>query len=220
MTWADGAAFLIVAVSGLLALARGFVREILGLAAWVGAGITAVALYPFVEPMILGLVHEQKLALPVAIGVVFIVVLVVLSIIAAWIASLVHGSMLAGLDRTLGLAFGLARGGVIVCLVFIFLSMFLQPPEWPTAVTHAKFLPYPKSSSAWLIDLLPKPYRPTLAPPGSAKENTSGANEAGVNKPGESPSTTGSLPRAAPPAPASLAPSSPTSPGDPAIAPN
>ena len=37
MTWVDLAVFGFLAISGLLAFARGFVREVLGIGAWVGA---------------------------------------------------------------------------------------------------------------------------------------------------------------------------------------
>lgn len=171
MTWADGIAIGIVVLSGLLALARGFVRELLGIGAWIGAGLAAFVFYPLIEVQLAGVVHEQKLILPLSIGIVFVVVLIVLSILSAWLGSMVRDSMLAGLDRTLGFAFGLVRGAVIVCLVYIGLSIFLQPPEWPAAITHAKLLPYTRSGSEFLAALLPPAYRPHIDMAGTTKPN-------------------------------------------------
>lgn len=162
MTWVDIAALGIILLSGLLALARGFVREVLGVAAWIGAGIAAFEFYPEVEPQLAGFIHQPKLILPLSIGLVFIVVLIVLSIISAWLGSMVRDSVLSGLDRTLGLAFGLVRGAVIVCLCYIGLSIFLQPSEWPMGVTQSKLLPYAASGSVWLVDFLPPAYRPHI----------------------------------------------------------
>ena len=51
---------------------------------------------------------------PVTFGVVFIVVLLVLLLVSGWIGALVRRSVLGGLDRTLGLVFGLARGAALV----------------------------------------------------------------------------------------------------------
>lgn len=160
MTWADGVAIGIVVLSGLLALARGFVREVLGIGAWIGAALAAFAFYPDVEQQLAGLVHQPKLILPLSIGIVFIVVLIVLSIISAWLGSRVRDSMLSGVDRTLGLAFGIVRGGVIVCLAYIGLSIFLQPSEWPSGVADARFLGYAETGSQWIVDFLPTAYRP------------------------------------------------------------
>ncbi|CAG4917575.1 unnamed protein product [Acidocella sp. C78] len=171
MTWADGVAIAVILLSGVLALARGFVREVLGIGAWIGAGAAAFLLYPDIEPQITGIVGNPKLVLPVSVGVVFIVVLIVLSILSAWLGSLVRDSALSGIDRTLGLAFGLARGGVIVCLAYIGMSIFLQPPEWPAAIRDARFLNYAESGSAFLVAFLPAAYRPhidNLGPDGVA----------------------------------------------------
>ncbi|MCW8308321.1 CvpA family protein [Acidiphilium sp. PA] len=162
MTWVDGIALLIVVLSGLLALARGLVREILGVGAWIGAALAAFEYYPDVETQLAGYVHQPKLILPLSIGLIFIVVLVILSIISTWLGSMVRDSVLSGIDRTLGLAFGLARGVVIVCLLYIGLSIFLQPSEWPTGITNARLLPYAESGSQFLVGLLPAAYQPHI----------------------------------------------------------
>lgn len=169
MTWADGVAIGIVVLSGLLALARGFVREALGVGAWLGAGLAAFVFYPLVEAQLEGFIRERQLILPLSIGIVFIVVLIILSVLSAWLGSMVRDSILAGVDRTLGFAFGLVRGVVIVCLVYIGLSIFLQPLEWPAAITHAKLLSYARSGSEFLVALLPPAYRPHIDKLGATK---------------------------------------------------
>ncbi len=45
MTWVDGAAIGIVVLSALFSLVRGFVREVLGVGAWVGAALAALSGY-------------------------------------------------------------------------------------------------------------------------------------------------------------------------------
>lgn len=163
MTWVDALALAIILLSGLLALARGLVREVLGLGAWIGAGLAAFAYYPAVEAQLAGYIHQPKLILPLSIGLIFVVVLIVLSIISSWLGSMVRDSVLSGLDRTLGFAFGLVRGAVIVCLLYIGLSIFLPPLQWPAGVANAKLLPYAHRGSIWLVDFLPPSYRPHVA---------------------------------------------------------
>ena len=52
MTWVDLAVLGVLAVSALLAFLRGFVREVLGIGAWIGAALAAVWGVPFVrEPL-------------------------------------------------------------------------------------------------------------------------------------------------------------------------
>lgn len=183
MTWVDAVAFGIVVLSGLLALARGVVREVLGVGAWIGAGLAAFEYYPAVETQLSGMVHQPKLILPLSIGLIFVIVLVVLSIISTWFGSLVRDSALSGIDRTLGLAFGLVRGVVIVCLLYIGLSIFLQPPEWPEGITDARVLRYAESGSEFMVGLLPAAYQPHIdavpaAKPGPKSPPLSGGQTA------------------------------------------
>lgn len=185
MTWVDAIVIAIVILSGLLALARGLVREVLGLGAWIGAGLAAFEYYPDVEPHLAGLVHQPKLILPLSIGVIFVVVLIVLSIVSSWLGSLVRDSALSGLDRTLGLAFGLVRGAVIVCLLYIGLSIFLQPPQWPAGVADAKLLPYAQSGSIWLVGFVPASYRPHVDAVPALK--AAGSSTPSTTEPGKTP---------------------------------
>ena len=202
MTWADGVAIAIILLSGILALARGLVREVLGVGAWIGAAIAAVEFYPPVADQIGGFIGNPKLIEPVSIGAVFIVTLIVLSILSAWFASLIRNSVLSGIDRTLGLAFGLARGVFIVCLLYIGLSIFLTPPQWPEGVTDARMLPYAANGASWLAGFLPPAYRPQIDDagmlqnppdvPGSGGSNTAGQGGSAPQSPGASPKHAGS----------------------------
>lgn len=187
MTWADGIAICVILLSGLLALARGFVREILGVMAWVCSGLVALAVYGDFEPWVLTYIPNAKLALPLTIIAIFLLVLIVLTIVVSFIASLVRDSVLSGLDRTLGLLFGFLRGGVIVCLLLIFLSIFLQPAQWPAAVTNAQLLPATETGASLLITLLPTRFRPILTHP----------NHANAKPKSEKPSATPSASRSA-----------------------
>ena len=56
MTWVDLGVFGFLAISGLLAFARGFVREVLGIGAWVGAVAAAILGLPTMR----GIVHNCR----------------------------------------------------------------------------------------------------------------------------------------------------------------
>jgi len=175
MTWVDGAVIGVVVLSALFSLVRGFVREVLGVGAWIGAALAALSGYKYVEPYVASVVSAKNFIVPVSAGIVFIAVLIFLSIISAWIGGLVRDSALSGLDRTLGIVFGVVRGGVIVCLAYIGLSLFLVPAEWPAPVTNARFLPDAYAGAKMLVSLLPPDYRPNVNPvpqPGAPSANT------------------------------------------------
>ena len=54
-----------------------------------------------------------------------------MSLVSALIGGLVRDSALSGLDRSLGLVFGVVRGALIVCLAYIALSVGVAGSEWP-----------------------------------------------------------------------------------------
>lgn len=164
MTWVDGVAIGIIVVSALFALVRGFVREVLAIGAWVGAAVAAAKFYPFIQPYVASLVTAKNFILPISIAVVFVVVLILLSILSAWIGGMIRDSALSGLDRSLGLVFGAVRGGVIICLIYIALSIFLIPDEWPRPILQSRFLPYEHAGAVMLVSLLPPEYQPKVNP--------------------------------------------------------
>ena len=80
MTWIDAAALVIVILSAAFSMVRGFVREVLGVFAWVGAAFAALRFYPLVQPYVNSVLPMKNLVVYVSMGVVFLVTLIVLSI--------------------------------------------------------------------------------------------------------------------------------------------
>lgn len=118
----------VVLISALLAFFRGFVQEVLAIAAWVGAGFAAVWGLPAARPQFRTLVHPEWLADAVAAGVIFLVTLLILALITHAISKRVRESALGAVDRSLGVLFGIARGAVIAVVAFIVLSLVFPPP--------------------------------------------------------------------------------------------
>ena len=140
MTWVDLVVLAVLAVSALLAFMRGLVREVLGLAAWVGAIAAAVWALPRVRPQFQEWFGTSPWIDPAALGVVFLITLIVLMLISRWIGALVRASPIGGLDRTLGLVFGLARGVAVVVLAYIVGGWVERPAQWPAPVREARSL--------------------------------------------------------------------------------
>ena len=167
MNWVDLVVLGVILVSGLLAFARGLVREGLGLGAWVVAGIVAspFGLFPLIQPWARQHIGDQALADTIAFIGIFVVVLILLSLIASAIAGAIRGSALGGLDRTLGLAFGLVRGAALVCAAYIVIGMAIPVEQWPRPVVEARALPVVYEGAAWIADHVPQGFRPSVAPP-------------------------------------------------------
>ena len=176
MTWVDLAVIGVLLVSALLAFMRGFVSEVLAIGAWVGAGLAALWAGPLARPQIeiwMDLwVKLPALVTPVSFGVVFLVVLIVLLILSRWIGELVRNSMLNGLDRSLGLVFGLLRGVVLVICAYIGTGMLIPMDKWPAAVLDARLLGFVYGGASVIVKALPQPYQPRLYAPSEARETT------------------------------------------------
>jgi membrane protein required for colicin V production len=166
MTWVDGAVLAVLAVSAILAFSRGFVDEVLGVGAWAGAIFAALTLRGALTPYLIDKVEQDWMAEAIAAAGIFLVVLVLLKLIIAGIARRVQDSVLGGVDRALGLVFGVARGAFLVVLAYILAGMVLPTADrWPEAVRDSRSLPLVADAAGWLMDQLPPDLRPRVAEP-------------------------------------------------------
>ena len=178
MNWVDVVALTLTAFSGMLGFLRGLVREVFGLSAWIGAFVAAWWFYDPADAMARRAIANPDVADPVAFGAVFLVTLIVLTILAGALGGAVRRSSLGGLDRTLGLVYGLARGAVILIAAYIVASAYELPDQWPNEVLEARLLPSIYSGAVWATGRMPPwlasrmpdlPVPPTGRPTSSAE---------------------------------------------------
>lgn len=137
----DAAVIAIMLLSCLFAFFRGFVKEILSLGAWIGAGLITIYYFPDVAKMLEPKFKNPIVATGVATLGLYISCLLVFSMINALILRFIkEGSDVGFLDNSLGLIFGAARGAFIVCLGYLLITMVMTEEEYPpwlkTAVTR------------------------------------------------------------------------------------
>jgi membrane protein required for colicin V production len=172
MNWVDISVIAVVGISGILGLSRGFVREMLGLVSWVVAGYGAYRYGPQLVPMANKAIGNPDVAGVAAYACVFLVLLIAFSIAANLIGRIVRFSALGGLDRTLGLVFGIARG-IAVMVVGYILGGALLPRPWPPMIAQARTVPLLHNAAAWATGLLPPEYRPNVPEPPDDRPTTS-----------------------------------------------
>lgn len=156
ITAGDILVFLVLLLSGLLAFARGFVREALSIAAWVGAALVTVVALPHASPPVRDLIDNELAADFIAGVLIFITSLVVLSVGGHFATRAIRDSALNMLDRSLGLVFGLLRGVILISLGFM-LFIWLVPdesdhPEW---FREARTLPLVEEAADILRVIVP-----------------------------------------------------------------
>ena len=147
----------IMLISGLLALMRGFTREVLSLLAW---GIAAVAaLGAVLSPelnQLAGQYLQPDIVAKIALGGgVFLIVLIIMSLISVRIADWVLDSAAGAFDRTMGFAYGLARGLLLVAIAYLFYVWLVPEQKQEEWIKNARLLPVVKEVSTVVISFLP-----------------------------------------------------------------
>lgn len=137
----DAAVLFFVSISALIGFRRGFVTEILTLAAWGGAvAVTLYGLIPF-SNMIRDFVRPDFIADIIALVILFFASLVLLKLAASWIGDNVRSSYVGALDRAVGTLFGLLRGALLVSFAYLIFSYWFPVRNQPEWVTEAKVRP-------------------------------------------------------------------------------
>ncbi|MBO6757049.1 MAG: CvpA family protein [Roseibium sp.] len=156
ITLLDGILLAIMLVSAVLAMIRGFVREVLSIASWVAAAVAAFLLYERVLPYAQQYIDHPMVALGASVTVVFLVTLLIVSYITMRISDFVLDSRIGALDRTLGFVFGAVRGLLLVVVAMMFFNWFVQPEQQPDWVLQAKSRPILLSIGERLVAVLPE----------------------------------------------------------------
>lgn len=156
VTYLDIALIVIMLISALLAMVRGFVREVLSIASWGLAAVTTWWAFPRLLPFAKAQIPNELLAQGAVIVGVFLVVLVVVSLITIRISDIILDSKIGVLDRSLGFVFGLGRGLVIMVVAFAFFTWLVPAANRPEWVAKAKSYAVLDGAKDWLIAQLPQ----------------------------------------------------------------
>ena len=153
MNWADYAILVVTAVSVVIGLFRGFVREVMALAVWLMAFWVAFAFADNGALMLEGRVDLPSARIAIAFAGLFIATLIVGGLINFLVAKMVDMTGLSGSDRFLGLFFGAARAVVLITAVVMVAGLTPIPrdPWWGQSVLLPRF----QSLAEWAAGYLP-----------------------------------------------------------------
>src|SRR5437879_7860326 len=145
----------VMLISALLAMIRGFMREVLSIAAWLIAAVATLYGYTKLLPLAKTYFNNDIIAAAVVIGGTFLGTLLIVSIITVRFSDMVLDSRVGALDRTLGFLFGLARGLLIVVVCYLLGSWLVPERTQPDWVRQAKSKVVLQSTGEWLMSMLP-----------------------------------------------------------------
>ena len=155
ITFLDLILLAVMLVSALLAMIRGFMREILSIAAWGAAALVTLYAFSKLLPTAKTYFNNDTVASIVVVAGTFLGTLIVVSVITVRISDMILDSRIGALDRTLGFLFGLGRGLLIVVVAFLFFSWLVPDKQRPDWITNAKSRTVLDGTGQWLMSLLP-----------------------------------------------------------------
>jgi membrane protein required for colicin V production len=162
ITLLDIVLIVVMLISGLLAMVRGFMREILSIIAWVLAAGATLYSYAKLLPLAKQYFNSDVVATIAVVGGVFLLTLLIVSVLTVRLSDMVLDSRVGALDRTLGFLFGLARGLVIVVVAFIFFTWLVPDRSQPDWVKNAKSKIVLSNAGDWLKQQLPEDPESTI----------------------------------------------------------
>jgi len=143
--WADWAIVVILAISSLISLKRGFVKEALSLAIWIVALAVASLFSPKLAPMLAAYIEAPSLQQMVAFGCLFVATLLIGGAVNYLLSTLIKATGLSGTDRLLGVLFGVVRGLIIVMVILLYVPKLIPLNEdswWQQSALIPQFLDF------------------------------------------------------------------------------
>ncbi len=176
----DGIVFTVLILSALISLFRGFIREFLSLATWIGAGLITLALADDAIALMSGYFSSKMAAAVIGtMGTYFLVLIVVGSLSRLLVRYVKDGTEVGWVDNVMGLLFGVLKGGLVIVLGFILMTLIFKEDGMPEWVRTASTLPAVKQASISVVRFMPE-YLGTIS-------SLSGEPEEAVPVDGEDP---------------------------------
>lgn len=151
--WVDYVIAVIVGISAVAGLIRGFVKEAFALFTWIVAVWVGMHYSRDLSPLLQNTITYPSARIALAFAALFFATLIIGALINFLLSQLVEKTGLTGSDRLVGMGFGLVRGAVVVA-VLVMLSGLTPLPEDPWW-KQSKLIPPFQSLAVWLKDHIP-----------------------------------------------------------------
>ncbi|MBQ9236066.1 MAG: CvpA family protein [Alphaproteobacteria bacterium] len=146
----------VVAVSALIALLRGLIKEVLSIIGWVLVTMLIIYLLPICLPFAQNFISNGIVAGVAASLVIFVVFAVIWIYATSGLTSKIRSSKLNGLDRLLGLFFGIMRAFLLVVLFNIMVNWIIPPANQTEILTQSRYFQLAGKFAQPLEEMIPQ----------------------------------------------------------------
>jgi membrane protein required for colicin V production len=154
----------IVLLSALLAMVRGFTREVLSIASWATAAAATLYFLPDVRDWARTQIDlEPKILADVIAGAgIFFITLLLVSLLTMRLSDFILDSRVGPFDRALGFLYGAARGLLLAVIAFLFFAWLVPERSQPTWVANSASKPFLEGAGQSLLAMLPEDPEATI----------------------------------------------------------
>jgi membrane protein required for colicin V production len=152
MIWVDYLILVIIIISTLIGLLRGFVREIVSLLTWI-LGFWIALRFARQVGDVFTVIHNPSVRVVIGFVILFVVILIIGAVVNFLIGTIMEKTGAGPADRVLGLIFGMVRGVVIVA-VLVIVAGFTRLPQEPWW-HESRLIPSVQSVAGWMRAVLP-----------------------------------------------------------------
>lgn len=173
MTGFDIGVLLLVALGAITGFMRGFVQEILALAAWVIALFAIHYLHTPIAQLLNPYIGTASGAGVLAFALLLLLPYAIVKLLANSFGEASRNSVLGPIDRLLGFGFGTMKGAVIVVIAFSVVMLGYDVawgvggrPQW---ITQSRTYPLVNASSEGLVKMIGERRREAIEAEANAK---------------------------------------------------
>jgi membrane protein required for colicin V production len=148
----DWAIIAVLAISTLMSLRRGFLKEALSLGTWIAAFVVARQFHGPMDQLLETQIVDSLMRSIAAFTALFVGTLLVGAALGFLLGALINATGLSSTDRVLGMVFGFARGALIVTVVIGLLN--LTPLVNDSWYTTASLVPHFETVAQWALEQL------------------------------------------------------------------
>ncbi len=147
---------IVVAISALIALSRGLVKEVLSIIGWILATMAVIYILPVVMPFAKEYISNGYVAGVVSSLFILILFFILWIYATAGVVGKIRTSKLNGMDRMLGLFFGIARAFLLVVLFYILVSWMIPADRQSETLTKSKYFQLAGKFAQPLEEMIPE----------------------------------------------------------------